>query len=117
MVARVMNIPYAIAPAELVDFRRLNQLAQLIVEDSVYVELFYLEEQLIAEFNENFYILDINTPLYDFSRTFNFVVTGGEFRDYVQNEIRNFRLQELHGKTFKQLLENYQLFHLNVVPV
>ncbi len=117
MVARVINIPYPVAPAELVDFGRLNQLAQLIVEDSVYVELFYLENQLVAEFNGTYYVLDMNTPLYNLSRTFNFVVTGGDFHDHAQDEMRNFELQELHGKTFSQLLESYQLFRLNVVPV
>jgi hypothetical protein len=76
-----------------------------------------LNEQLVAEFNQTFYVLDINTPLEEFSRVFNFVTTGGNFHDDVQDERRDFNVQDVYGKTFKQLLEDYQVFHLNVVPI
>jgi hypothetical protein len=117
MVAQAMNIPYDLAPVELVDFDRLNQLAQLVTGNSLYLELFYLNEQVVAEFNQTFYVLDINTPLEEFSRVFNFVTTGGNFHDDVQDERRDFNVQDVYGKTFKQLLEDYQVFHLNVVPI
>jgi hypothetical protein len=117
MVVNVFNIPYPIAPRELVDFNILNQLAQIVSNDAPYLALYYHEEQVVAEFNGKFYVLNINTPLYNLSRSFNFIVEDGFFFDDVQNAEVHFDLQELRDRTLSQLRDNYHTFTLYVVAI
>jgi len=117
MVAQDMNIPYQIIDHVELIGQPMHQLAQVLMMNSFYMELFYTVDQLVIFFNDTYYILDINTPLEDFSEVFNFVATGGSFYDMVQDATCYFNAQEIYGKTFKQLLDTYNPFHLHIVPI